>query len=95
MKQLLLIPITFFFSLSMAHADLTIKSDRMEISEDCRQVKGDVMTLKSEDCDDSSNGSSKDKGNGMSKGNNRSIHGDDNPGKGHDKSKNKTNKKDE
>jgi hypothetical protein len=40
------------------------------------------MTLRSEDCDDGSKGGNKNKGD------NRSIHGDDNPGKGHDKDKN-------
>ncbi|SEG24210.1 CG2 omega domain protein [Vibrio hangzhouensis] len=81
MRKLVLVPICCLLPLSTAYADLTIKSDRMEISEDCRQIEGDKMTLRSEDCESSDKG--KDKGNGE----NRSVHGDNNPGKGHDKSK--------
>ncbi|USD61783.1 CG2 omega domain protein [Vibrio sp. SCSIO 43140] len=81
MKTLLPLSLALLFSLPMAHADVTIKGDRMEISEDCRKIEGEVMTLRSEDCESDSKGSHKNKG----KGENRSVHGDDNPGKGHDK----------
>ncbi|WP_394152200.1 CG2 omega domain protein [Vibrio maritimus] len=79
MKTLLPLSLALLFSLPMAHADVTIKGDRMEISEDCRKIEGEVMTLRSEDCESDSKGSHK------GKGENRSVHGDDNPGKGHDK----------
>lgn len=80
-KSSVFLLVSCLIPVSSAYADLTIKSDRMEISEDCRQIKGDVVTLRSEDCEDNKGG--KDKGDKE----NRSIHGDDNPGKGHDKNK--------
>ncbi|GMQ46393.1 CG2 omega domain protein [Vibrio sp. 10N] len=82
MKVLVSLALGALIPLSAAQADITIKGDRMEISDDCRQIEGDVMTLRSEDCDERSKGGNK------GKGENRSIHGDDNPGKGHDRNKN-------
>ncbi|MGR5285698.1 CG2 omega domain protein [Vibrio maritimus] len=82
MKALISLALGALLPLSAAQADVTIKGDRMEISDDCRKIEGDVMTLRSEDCEDGSKGGNKNKGD------NRSIHGDDNPGKGHGKDKN-------
>lgn len=86
MKTLVSLTLCALLPLSVAQADVTIKGDRMEISDDCRKIEGDKMTLRSEDCEDRSKGGNKNKGE------NRSVHGDDNPGKGHDKDKNKKGK---
>jgi hypothetical protein len=70
--------------LSPAHAEVTVETDKMKISDDCVSVKSDGVSIKSGDC------SHRKKNKGSQE--NRSIHGDNNPGKGHDK-QNQSNKK--
>ncbi|AXY00616.1 CG2 omega domain protein [Vibrio alfacsensis] len=78
MKKLLLLT-AMLMPLAPAYADITIKGDGFELSEDCLRLDGDNVSVKSDDC--SSKKHDKDhKGNA-------SVHGNDNPGKGHDKDK--------
>lgn len=65
---------------SVAYADISISTDKMEVSKDCLKMDGDNIKIKSEDCDP-------EKGKGQMDGENRSVHGDDNPGQGHNKDK--------
>ena len=53
---------------------------KMEISKDCLKLEGDNVQIKSEDCQSSK---FKDKDDNE----NRSVNGDNNPGKGHSKDK--------
>ncbi|MHA7229804.1 CG2 omega domain protein [Vibrio campbellii] len=79
MKKLLLLAAVLMPLAPAAYADITIKGDDFELSEDCLRLSGDNVSIKSDDC--SSGKRDKDhKGNA-------SVHGDDNPGKGHDKGK--------
>ncbi|KIF50362.1 hypothetical protein [Vibrio owensii] len=79
MKKLLLLAAVLMPLAPVAHADITIKGDDFELSEDCLRLNGDNVSIKSDDC--SSGKHDKDH-----KGNS-SVHGDNNPGKGHDKDK--------
>ncbi|MGR5067075.1 MULTISPECIES: CG2 omega domain protein [Vibrio] len=81
MTKLLLLT-AVLMPLAPAYANITIKGDDFELSEDCLRLNGDNVSIKSDDCSSGKN----NKGNKGDKGNS-SIHGDDNPGKGHDKSK--------
>lgn len=78
-KKLLLIAAVTLLPLSVAQAEITISTDKMEISKDCIKLEGDNVQVKSDDC---SSGKF-DKGDH----DNRSVHGNDNPGQGHDKGK--------
>ena len=79
MKKLLLLAAVLMPLAPAAYADITIKGDDFELSDDCLPLDGDNVSIKSDDC--SSGKHDKDhKGNA-------SVHGDDNPGKGHDKAK--------
>ena len=69
----LLIPLT------SAYADITLEGDNFELSDDCMRLGGDNLSITSEDCA-SGKHDSKHK-------DNASVHGGDNPGKGHDKDK--------
>ncbi|WP_394240310.1 CG2 omega domain protein [Vibrio astriarenae] len=66
----------------LASADVTISGDKMELSKDCLRLEGDNVKITSEECKSSKNKHDKD-------GDNRSVHSDDNPGKGHGKKKDK------
>lgn len=65
------------FPLSLAQAEITISTDKLELSKDCKKLDGDNIQVKSDNC----------KSDKFDKGDkeNRSVHGDNNPGKGHDK----------
>lgn len=79
MKKLLLLA-AVVLPFSSAYADITVKGDGFELSKDCVRLSGDNISVKSDDCS-SKNWNDKD-----SKGNS-SVHGDNNPGKGHGKDK--------
>ncbi|EPF7976785.1 CG2 omega domain protein [Vibrio harveyi] len=79
MKKLLLLAAVLMPLAPAAYADITIKGDDFELSEDCLRLDGDNVSIKSDDCS-----GKHDKGKG-----NASIHGDDNPGKGHGNDKGK------
>lgn len=81
MKKLLLLT-AVLMPLTPAYADITIKGDGFELSEDCLRLDGDNVSIKSDDCSSGKH----NKGNNGNKSNS-SIHGDDNPGKGHNKDK--------
>ncbi|MBY6237103.1 CG2 omega domain protein [Vibrio harveyi] len=83
MKKLLLLAAVLMPLAPAAYADITIKGDDFELSEDCLRLDGDNVSIKSDDCS-----GKHDKGKGKGKGN-ASIHGDDNPGKGHGNDKGK------
>ncbi len=70
---------------SIAQAEITISTDKIELSKDCMKLDGDNIQVKSDDC--SSGKFDKDDKE------NRSVHGDDNPGQGHDKDHGKKDKK--
>ncbi|BCN24718.1 CG2 omega domain protein [Vibrio alfacsensis] len=78
MKKLLLLT-AMLMPLAPAYADITIKGDGFELSEDCLRLDGDNVSVKSDDCSSKKHGKDH-KGNA-------SVHGNDNPGKGHDKDK--------
>jgi len=61
--------------ISLAHAEVTVSTDKVKISNDCLRVNSDGISVKTGDCDSRGKGSQ----------GNRSVHGDDNPGRGHDK----------
>ncbi|WP_423839705.1 CG2 omega domain protein [Vibrio mytili] len=82
MKKLLLLT-AILLPMTSAYAEITVKGDGFELSNDCVRLSGDNVSIKSDDCS-SKNWNDKDK-----KGN-ASVHGDDNPGQGH---KNKKDKK--
>lgn len=79
MKKALLL-VALILPLASAHAEISVKGDGFELSDDCVRLSGDNVSIKSDDC---SSKQWKDKDN---KGNS-SVHGDDNPGKGHNKDK--------
>ncbi|MHA2708760.1 CG2 omega domain protein [Vibrio owensii] len=79
MKKLLLLAAVLMPLAPAAYADITIKGDDFVLSEDCLRLDGDNVSIKSDDCS-SGKHDKKHKGNS-------SVHGDDNPGKGHDKGK--------
>ncbi|HHF2912183.1 CG2 omega domain protein [Vibrio parahaemolyticus] len=79
MKKALLLA-AIIMPLASAHAEISVKGDGFELSNDCVRLSGDNVSIKSDDC---SSKQWKDKDN---KGNS-SVHGDDNPGKGHNKDK--------
>ncbi|ELI0637398.1 CG2 omega domain protein [Vibrio harveyi] len=81
MKKLLLLAAVLMPLAPAAYADITIKGDDFELSEDCLRLDGDNVSIKSDDCS-----GQHDKGKGKG---NASIHGDDNPGKGHGNDKGK------
>ncbi|CAH1202391.1 CG2 omega domain protein [Vibrio harveyi] len=81
MKKLLLLAAVIMPLAPAAYADITIKGDDFELSEDCLRLDGDNVSIKSDDCS-----GKHDKGKGKG---NASIHGDDNPGKGHGNDKGK------
>ncbi|GGA97416.1 hypothetical protein [Agarivorans gilvus] len=68
----------------LAQADVSVSTDKLEINKDCIRLDGDNVQMQSKDCQ------SDNKGKGDKE--NRSVHGDNNPGKGHDKN-NKKDKK--
>ncbi|HIF9109287.1 TPA: CG2 omega domain protein [Photobacterium damselae] len=68
-----------------ASADIKISGDGFEFSKDCIKLSSDNISIKSDDCYD--HPGNKDKNHS-----NRSIHGDNNPGKGHDKDHHKPEK---
>ena len=69
---------------SAVHAETTLSVGDVKISNDCVDVKSGDVSVKSGDC------GGKDKGSHE----NRSVHGDDNPGRGHDKQKKPGDRKD-
>ncbi|HGY9567070.1 TPA: CG2 omega domain protein [Vibrio harveyi] len=81
MNKLLLLAAVLMPLAPAAYADITIKGDDFELSEDCLRLDGDNVSIKSDDCS-----GQHDKGKGKG---NASIHGDDNPGKGHGNDKGK------
>lgn len=84
MKKILLTTTFMLVPFSIAQAEITVSTDNIEISKDCIKLEGENVTVKSDDC--RSDKFDKDKHE------NRSIHGDNNPGKGHDKDKRKKDK---
>ncbi|HHF3258090.1 CG2 omega domain protein [Vibrio diabolicus] len=76
MKKALLLA-AILLPLASAHAEISVKGDGFELSNDCVRLSGDNVSIKSDDC---SSKQWKDK-------DNSSVHGDDNPGKGHNKDK--------
>ncbi|CAH0531363.1 hypothetical protein CTH30272_03600 [Allocatenococcus thiocycli] len=78
MKKFLLLA-AVLLPFASAHAEITVKGDDFELSKDCVRLSGDNISVKSDDC--TSKNWDKDK-----KGNS-SVHGDGNPGKGHNKDK--------
>ncbi|HHX8272059.1 TPA: CG2 omega domain protein [Vibrio diabolicus] len=82
MKKALLLA-AILLPLASAHAEISVKGDGFELSNDCVRLSGDNVSIKSDDC---SSKQWKDKDNKGNKGNS-SVHGDDNPGKGHNKDK--------
>ncbi|SEF57044.1 CG2 omega domain protein [Vibrio hangzhouensis] len=77
MRNLLLILAALLLPVSASYADISIKTDNLELSEDCVSYESKHVKVESEECD---NKNHKDK-------KNRSVHGGDNPGKGHGKKK--------
>ncbi|NVK42280.1 MAG: CG2 omega domain protein [Oceanospirillaceae bacterium] len=83
-KKLLLIAVALL-PFSLAQAEITVSTDNIEISKDCMKLEGDNIQVKSDDCkSDKFDKDDKE---------NRSVHGDDNPGQGHDKDHGKKDKK--
>jgi hypothetical protein len=62
-------------SVSLAHAQVTVSTDKVKISNDCLRVNAEGVSVKTGDCDNRGKGPQ----------GNRSIHGGNNPGRGHDK----------
>ncbi len=83
-KKVLMITAAVLFPLSAAYADITVTGDNIEISKNCIKLESENVTVKTDDC--RSDKFDKDKHE------NRSVHGDNNPGKGHDKGKPKKDK---
>jgi len=81
-KRLLYV-LVLLLPLSIAQAEITISTNKMEISKDCLKLEGDNVQIKSEDCQSGKFDKDKDDKE------NRSVNGDNNPGKGHDKDKKK------
>lgn len=79
MKQILLLT-AVLLPLSPAYADITVKTNNFELSDDCVRLSADNVSIESDDCKSK-------KWDGKDKKGNASIHGDDNPGKGHNKAK--------
>ncbi|EJG1082298.1 CG2 omega domain protein [Vibrio parahaemolyticus] len=79
MKKLLLLA-AVLLPFASAHAEITVKGDDFELSKDCVRLSGDNISVKSDDCSSKSWDDKDKKGNA-------SVHGDDNPGKGHNKDK--------
>lgn len=77
MRNLLLILAALLLPVSASYADISIKTDNLELSEDCVSYESKRVKIESEECD-----SKHHKGKS-----NRSVHGKDNPGKGHEKKK--------
>lgn len=71
-KALLVVPL---LSVSLAHAEVTVSTDKVRISNDCLRVNSDGISVKTGDCDSRGRGPQ----------GNRSVHGENNPGRGHDK----------
>jgi hypothetical protein len=65
--------------ISPAYADVSISTDKLEVTDDCVRLETSNVKIDSDDCK-----SGKGK---KHEHENRSVHGDNNPGKGHDKSK--------
>ncbi|MCG9789226.1 CG2 omega domain protein [Vibrio barjaei] len=77
MHKLLIILLTTFVPVSASFADISIKTDKLELSEDCISYESDRVRIESEECDSKHHKNKKD----------RSSHGKNNPGKGHGKKK--------
>jgi hypothetical protein len=77
MRNLLLIFAALLLPVSASYASISIKGDNLELSKDCISYESKRVKIESEECD-----SKHRKGK-----NDRSVHGKDNPGKGHGKKK--------
>ena len=77
MRKLILILTAMLLPVSISYASISIKGDHLELSEDCISYESKRVKIESEECD---NKHRKEKSN-------RSVHGKDNPGKGHGKKK--------
>ena len=85
MKKTVVYLVAFIlFPVSAVHAEITVSGDNIEISKDCIKLESENVTVKTDDCR-SDKFDKKDH-------ENRSVHGDNNPGKGHDKDKPKKDK---
>ncbi|MGR5092150.1 CG2 omega domain protein [Vibrio maritimus] len=77
MRNLLLILAALLLPVSASYASISIKTDNLELSEDCVSYESDRVRIESEECD----------GKHHKNKDNRSAHGKNNPGKGHGKKK--------
>ncbi|MCL9773797.1 CG2 omega domain protein [Vibrio methylphosphonaticus] len=77
MRKLIFILTAMLLPVSISYASISIKGDHLELSEDCINYESKRVKIESEECD-----SKHRKGK-----NDRSVHGKDNPGKGHGKKK--------
>lgn len=82
MKKTLLALAIFY--VTVVHGETTISVGDVKIGNDCVDVKSGDVSVKSGDCGGKKKGTRE----------NRSIHGDNNPGQGHDKQKKPADKKD-
>ncbi|MGF1773631.1 CG2 omega domain protein [Vibrio wakamikoensis] len=77
MRKLIFILTAMLLPVSISFASISIKGDHLELSEDCVSYESDRVRIESEECDNKHNKNKE----------NRSVHGKDNPGKGHGKKK--------
>ncbi|MDF2153773.1 CG2 omega domain protein [Vibrio sp. CAU 1672] len=78
MKNLLLIA-ALLVPVATASAEVKVSGKGIELSKDCVRVEGENVSIKSDDCKSGKYGDREHE--------NRSIHGDNNPGQGHNKDK--------